>query len=166
MKNYLNYIKESKEQDDVIRKCIETETFKPLTLFNPEYVKSYIEENFTIFKPSSVKKCLTYLNLNIEKINKIYSFLDNIFSNLTVENNNNSYLYKYNNKLIAEYMIKTYIFYYDDEIYKSLLKFNINEFQIYDLINNSIETYLKIINFVIVNKDKKYFEMLTDYLNK
>ena len=63
-------------------------------------------------------------------------------------------------------MIKTYIFYYDDEIYKSLLKFNINEFQIYDLINNSIETYLKIINFVIVNKDKKYFEMLTDYLNK
>ena len=147
MKNYLNYIKESKEQEDLIRVCIEKEVFKPINLIKDINIKDYLEENFTMFKPSSVKACMKYLNLDIEKINKVYAFLDNIFTNLEEkisDKHTDSIFYKFNNVVIAEYDKNFNFFYYHyDKIYKVLeSNFKLNNNKINDLIRDKVEEYL------------------------
>ena len=149
MKNYLNYIKESKEQDELIRFSIEIETFKPLSVFKIDYIKSYIEENFTKFKPTSIKNCLKYLNLDIEKINKVYAFLDNIFSNLDInflDKYPDSIFYKFNNELVAEYDKESNYFYYDySKIYQVLTsEFGLSEEKSNELIVCMVEEHLQI----------------------
>ena len=170
MKNYLNYIKESKEQEDLVRVCIEKEVFKPITLIKDINIKDYLEENFTKFKPSSVKKCLAYFNLNIEKINKVYAFLDKIFSKFKVDKSNNQDLiyYKYNDKYIAYYNKNNNIFYYHyDKIYKVLnIEFKLNEDKINELISCKVEDYLKIKKVIPSGANDIIWSVIKLYKNK
>ena len=146
MKNYLNYIKESAEQEDLIRVCIEKEVFKPITLIKDINIKDYLEENFTKFKPSSIKACMKYFNLNIEKINEIYSILDIIFSNLEIklyDNYPDSIFYKFNNDVVAEYnkISETFYYYINNIILNNLIKY---DFEINNVVKYFSDKYLKI----------------------
>ena len=46
MKNYINYIKESKEQDDLIIKCIEENCYKALSVLDKEYVMKFLLNDY------------------------------------------------------------------------------------------------------------------------
>lgn len=77
MKNYVNYIRES-NKGEVIRACIETETYKPLTLFKNEEIIDYLNDYFFLLPPSKVKKALINFNIKNKKINEVYNIMDDI----------------------------------------------------------------------------------------
>ena len=67
MKNYLNYIKESINQlDELIRKCIKENCYKPLSVLDKEYVIRLILNEYPI-KYINIKELIKYnFPLNIQ----------------------------------------------------------------------------------------------------
>lgn len=90
--------------------------------------------------------------MDIERINKVYEFLDNIFSNLEVKRSDeypDSIFYMFNHEIVAEYKKIDdyfYFYYHHDKIYHILSsKFKINKRNnINELIDIMLKKYLDI----------------------
>lgn len=154
MKNYLNYIKENVEQGDLIRKCIETETFKPLIFLNKDEVSKYLNANWYKYKPNLIKKLISFLkskeiNIFSDNILKAYDHFDYVFENLVVaksEEYPDSIFYKLEGKTCLEYWKGLHNWcWYDSNIFlpRKIIN-NLNYDKRNELMINLLKEYLNI----------------------
>ena len=146
MKNYFNYIKESKAEDEVIEACIKKGYYKAIEKLP---IKSFLEENFTSLPVKNVKEVMDFYNIKIDKITEVYAFLDGLFSKFEKKRSvkyPDFIIYYINSEVYVNYNEKTKYFYYDyDKIY-SILKseYGLNGQKINELIQCMVDEHLKL----------------------
>ena len=166
MKNYINYIKESNEQDIVIDQCLKTETFRPLLAFRKNYVEKYLNWKWYNLAPY-MKKFLEFAENNNmylydqKTILEVCIFMDDVFKNLTLKKSNDyNKVYNYNSRKILGVNINEDVIlgpntivdiYYSIYVFDELKKF-ISEHVIIDIVVKSyIKKYLNLESEVCVS---------------
>lgn len=84
-------------------------------------------------------------------------YMDKIFSNLEEklsDKHPNLIFYKFDNEIIAECDKRNkYFCYHYNKIYKALKEFELNDFQINELITSKVEEYLKLWGMLLITRE-------------
>lgn len=143
------------EITSLIDKCIKEEIFKPLTFFEPNIIKDYINIYYYYHKPSNIKNCMKYFNMVNIDINNVYEFLDGMFENLRKVKADypiihpsdlvlDFYYFLKDDKKIFAYNYNDNTFTYSYKLIYRKLKyhFNLNDNQIFFIMKNYAEEKL------------------------
>ena len=168
MKKYINYIKESKEQDDLILHCIRCGEYNPLMAFDKDCLTNFLINNYRFSIPTkcTIFKYFNSHNFYIEYF-KEYYVIDNIFKNLEEVKSKclpeRILLFKYSGEYIMEYDRITeilhidYVNFFESNIYNKYdVSFNTT---IDKIILNFAEEYFKLNIKKVSYKSKEYYSL-------
>jgi len=147
MKNYKNFILENINSDDVIREIIQRCYLSSLNVIKDK-LPEFLEEHFTSLPVKNVKETMKMYNIKNDKITKVYTLLDDLFSRFEKIEDDNSIKFKLNNKVYAEFKKSDKKFYYDfTTIYVKLFEImnytynQKNENIIIEIVRNMVDYY-------------------------